>query len=289
MAEPGSLSCGLRCWSGHEVAPFRAIQHDRCQHTRPVGARVYADPVGTFVHLVPDRMSVDHHHAMIAFIAEEFVPNPSQVGERLPVEGYTGPDARVDKDIIADRYGVFAVPDEIDVRSRHQRGQAFSDFLKARRVKARFVSPVAAHRRIAADPHKIAESANIARQRGEEAFLMIADQQVEVVKFFAQTKRAFNHFCRLRSAIDQIAQQDQRDPCRTACAIVDPDLLDQFRKKVVASMNVADRINTLPIRDRKALATGGGRLAFTLPEHQPSNFQKISIPCGVRRCTTASP
>src|SRR3546814_13468737 len=78
------------------------------------------------------------------------------------------------------------------------------------------VVPVAAHRRLAADPHEITQTADISRKRGQKTLFMIADEQPCILELVAQVNRPLDDFGRLRAAIHQIAEKDQGDARRSA-------------------------------------------------------------------------
>src|SRR3546814_2393018 len=82
------------------------------------------------------------------------------------------------------------------------------------------VVPVAAHRRLAADPHEITQTADISRKRGQKTLFMIADEQPCILELVAQVNRPLDDFGRLRAAIHQIAEKDQGDARRSARSVV---------------------------------------------------------------------
>lgn len=96
---------------------------------------------------------------------------------------------------------------------------------------------------------------------------MVSDKQSRIVEFIAQTARAFDDRRRMRTAIDQIAEQNEGDGGIAARTIVRADHLDQRGEQIVAAVDVADRVNAATGRYGKINPGRGNRLVFTLPEH----------------------
>ena len=112
------------------------------------------------------------------------------------------------EDIIADLDHILPPAQKIDMGGGDAMRQAGGDAVDRFTVERR--PPIAAHRGIAADPQEIADPARIAGQRGEKAFLVIADQQPRVRKFGAQRDRAVDYRRRRGAAIDKVAEKNDR-------------------------------------------------------------------------------
>jgi hypothetical protein len=68
-----------------------------------------------------------------------------------------------------------------------------------------------------------------------------------------------DHLLRLRSTIDQVAEQDDPRRRSAACRIVALDRIEQVRQQIEPAVHVADRIE--PLARRHMRAVGRGRLA----------------------------
>ena len=90
--------------------------------------------------------------------------------------------------------------------------------------------------------------ASTAREVGDK---LVADQQADPVERRTQTDRTLDHRCRIRSAIDQVAQQDQGGKGLATLRVVSFDLFEKLLEKIVAPVNVANGIDALARRNAR--------------------------------------
>src|SRR3546814_6785864 len=93
----------------------------------------------------------------------------------------------------------------------HKLRQAFSHFGETCIGHVVIPGPIASYRRLSADPHEIPQTALASRQGCEKTFLVISNQQASVGKLLAQTYRTGNDIRGARTAINQVAEQNQSD------------------------------------------------------------------------------
>ena len=86
---------------GLQESPLTTFEHQAGQNSRGKCARIDADPVRPHHHIFADRVPVHHHAAVILVAFQEFMPDPEQVRVTLVLQRDPGPDARVNKQVIA--------------------------------------------------------------------------------------------------------------------------------------------------------------------------------------------
>src|SRR3546814_11866361 len=87
---------------GDDIAAASILNHQRRQAPGLIGAGVDSYPVGPFVHLVDDRVSMDDHEPVCLLLAEERFAYPAEVGKVLLLKVDAGADARMDEEIVAE-------------------------------------------------------------------------------------------------------------------------------------------------------------------------------------------
>lgn len=85
-----------------EQPPLLSLDHKGRQNSGAVGSRVDPDAIGSFLHPLGDRMTVNDHETVVGTIAQKWFADPPQIELTLAVKGNAGPHARVDKEIVAE-------------------------------------------------------------------------------------------------------------------------------------------------------------------------------------------
>src|SRR3990167_5163747 len=91
-----------------DIPAIAPLKPDPCKRTTPERTYVDADAVQLFVGFGGDAVPMDDHLAVVADMIEEFVANPSQIGQRLPLQRHAGTNAGVNERIVADLHDIFA-------------------------------------------------------------------------------------------------------------------------------------------------------------------------------------
>jgi hypothetical protein len=89
-------------------------------------------------------------------------------------------------------------------------------------------------------------------QNVEEDGLMIAHQAGEGCKPYAHVQKVLNTFSRIWTSVNDVAEKDNLCVSCSALSLLIRYFLDQPHQQVEAAMHVADRIDTLPHRYRRA-------------------------------------
>ena len=199
---------------------------------------------------------------------EKLVANPAQMPLFLLFHGHAGFHAGMHEDIIPDRQLIVESLQKIDMALRHQRRHALCQLQAVARDQFLFGQAVAQHGFAAADAIEKARGfpARIF-QRLQKHFLMIAHQEAHIPARLLQLHRALDHLTGTRSAIDEIAEQDQRGLRRRACAIVRRDLLQQMIEQIGPAMDIADRVNALSFRDGRRRCARQASRSFEKLQH----------------------
>src|SRR3546814_20330086 len=104
---------------GDDIAAASILNHQRRQAPGLIGAGVDSYPVGPFVHLVDDRVSMDDHEPVCLLLAEERFAYPAEVGKVLLLKVDAGADARMDEEIVAETERVGQPLQKLPMRWRH--------------------------------------------------------------------------------------------------------------------------------------------------------------------------
>ena len=158
------------------------------------------------------------------------------------------------------------------MRIGHQAGQARQQFLIIERVVRVLAQSIAQDRLASADPAEHFQRAQIAFQREQEYFLVIAHQEAGFGQRLGHRHRGFDDARRIGAAIDQIAQKDDLLLGGPARRIIGLDQFDQLVEQVAPAVNDTDRIGALPVGN-----AGPGRPRcrfFEKFEHRPLNHTR---------------
>ena len=202
---------------------------------------------------VPVSTTIDNDFFMRFRSGEKFLADPAEVFLALFRERNAGADSGVDKCIVADNDLVLETRDKIDVlpgkQFRNAQGQLrhiqFHIFLHRDVVTQYRLAP--------ANPVEKPHGFFVTGGCREIDFFVIAHQETDVSECFPGLHRGVDNPGAVRSPVHQIAEKDDFTLDCTAFAIILDDLVQQPLQKIIAAMDIANRVYPSPVGDGRAV------------------------------------
>ena len=204
----------------------------------------------------------------LAMLEKPFA-NPAKVGLLLVFEAVLGIDPGVDEDIVARHDDIFHLREELAMFRGHEFVELGLQFLHGELVVALFLDAVAEHGLAPAMLEEMPEHF-LVFEALEEHFLVIAGDIADRA-VVAPLACGFDHARAFGTAIDQIAQHNDRTARVAGLPIVVFDGEDQFVEQVAAAVDITDDVEALALRDPWK---GLGRRALV---EQFCEFQHVRI------------
>lgn len=232
-------SNGSGCSQVPTAIPFYG---QSCQHSAPVGARIDPDAVGPLLDLGADRVTMDDHEAVLGFVRQEWLADPSKVELTLLVDLNSRPDSGMDKQVVAETAGIDERSQELSVPVGNGVTNCSHCRSVARRCDTARVRSVASQ---ALRPAKAKPARQVPGFAGEEAqhyLLVIAEQEDRSDILMAIGPQSFDDLGRAWSAVDEVAKEDQQDFSRLIPVDLGMDVVEQAVEQIEAAVYVADDV-----------------------------------------------
>ena len=223
-------------------------------------------------------MAVDDEALVGPAVRQEGIADPAEVGADLLGERHAGTDAGVDEEIVADRDVIEPGVEEGAVGGGDVRGDRVAELLERRVVVGDGVDAVAHQRLAAAVAVEELERGAVALGGAKQHLLVIALDERDARRGGGERHRALDDAARIRAAIDEVAEQDQRRRGGCARRVVRVDRGEQPVELVGAAVDVADRVDALAGGDRRR-----GRLLRSEEGFDQGNANRDREPRDIRK------
>jgi hypothetical protein len=171
----------------------------------------------------------------------------------------------MDEKIIAEAAAVVEALEELDVLG----GDGFADdrerFLVGQAGELRSIDAVAFEAFLATERAPFRDQVRFPGEDSKKHFLVVAEQEHGFYRGPPIGAQAFDDLCRIRTAIDQVADEDEEHLARGTAANVVVDLVERLVEKVESTMNVPHRIGAPPAGARRAAVTSGSEVEHRRP------------------------
>ena len=225
-------------WSGnsgrvvvrHRHQPLsRAFKADGCETAGLKGSGIQPDAVGSEFRLVHDRVPVHHHEFANRPVLKKFTANPAHVRSGLLGDRHAGTNPGMDEEVVANVDALFHRLQEDDIRRRHACRHRLAQIRHGGVVARVRIYLIAGKGFTAAVPQEMAQRF-IVVEAAEEHLLVVALDKAHAAAP-APRLRGRDHAGAVRSAIDQVAQQDHRGFGRIAGRVIGVDMTPEMLQR----------------------------------------------------------
>jgi hypothetical protein len=283
---PGTFSCDvlkydpdLRCGKTRNAVSNHlkliAFDRDAGQPAGSISAGIDIDPVGVDFHLDDGCMAVHHDLAETRRAEQKFLADLQQVTITLLVERHAGTDSGVYEEEVAADEAVGQASQKIQMPVPiHRERQRHREQLLRRRVER-----IVGGESIGPQRFQSTEAQPVGKRYGvvekvEHVSLVIAPQTYGILAAVAQDE-GVEHLSRRGAPVDIIADKDNKRPGDRIGRNVRLDAIKQRLQQIVASMDVADGVDSDAVRKPAGQGNREGCIIrrperFTRHTHSPA-------------------
>ena len=227
---------------------FPTFDCDPTQDTASVGPRIDPDAVCPNLHLRADGVAMHNYEAMVGFVEQKRLSNPAQVSLALLIDFHSGTNSSVDEKIVSKSAAIVEALEKLHVSLGDRLSNAIESVFVAQAGKAGRIHSITLKALGPAKQSPFRDQFGFSCKNSQKNLFMISKEKDCSNAALSIGSEPFDDLSRTWPAVDQITDENEKNPARRSSGDVGMDFIQELLEQVEAAMDVANSIGSPPAR-----------------------------------------